>query len=351
MRQRGFVALLISLALVGSACTGERYVKFDHDEHAEAVKDVEALADCSGCHKLVEGAYLMPTHATCGPGCHPAAIVDIAEAKAKASKACLECHQLPNLPNTLLVKASLGLVKQPAPTSEFFDRFQTLQRPIESSYEDVMFSHTEHEDSKCQTCHAEIFKKVEATKTFTRTMEGCIGCHTAEGIGTSCDTCHRTTRQDIAPPSHTALWRETHGAEARRDGQPCTYCHGASTGVQQVGVETGTRQVAAGADCESCHKLERPRSHTLRWDQELHGRAAIANRERCEVCHEQDSCTSCHNQKPFSHFAIANFERGGHITMARRDQRACFVCHQFGDFCADCHFRFGSERGPGLPRR
>ena len=66
------------------------------------------------------------------------------------------------------------------------------------------------------------------------------------------------------------------------------------------------------------------------------------DRNRCDVCHQADECSRCHQERPFSHFgagfgAPTGPDSGhGALVQRRGGTRSCRVCHE-PDFCASCH--------------
>jgi hypothetical protein len=91
--------------------------------------------------------------------------------------------------------------------------------------------------------------------------------------------------------------------------------------------------------CIECHQVMKPRSHTARWKDDLHGQYSAIDRVSCATCHTADSCARCHNELPRSHVPLPLFKAGGHARLAMLDQRACMTCHTFQNTCAECHTR------------
>ena len=101
--------------------------------------------------------------------------------------------------------------------------------------------------------------------------------------------------------------------------------------------ETEERPRPSGGNCDECHSVMQPKSHTIRWRSDLHGRMAAMNRMNCTVCHQSDFCIRCHDQRPRSHNPINAFVNGGHRFLAQVNQRSCFVCHDYAQTCQRSH--------------
>lgn len=322
MKSRAFRCVLLPLsclALGAGPCKDNGRV-FDHSEHAEFVDDMPEYSDCTICHIAARREFARAGHAQCIE-CHDGAITDIEEALDSASRECLECHEGSQV-DALLEASGSRTAQDP-----------DLWRQISTrspGFADVNWSHGDHDDFDCVNCHADKLAAPTSAETFGRSMNQCADCHRENGVDWKCETCHRTLRPDVAPKTHLVTWKRTHGRAARRGAQTCSYCHDAS-------VETDPLTLAA--DCETCHLTERPRSHTVRWDQSLHGRHAIMDRQRCQTCHMLETCVSCHQSTPPSHIPLARFRQGGHASRARLDQRACRVCHEVEESCTNdsCH--------------
>lgn len=170
--------------------------------------------------------------------------------------------------------------------------------------------HTKEEGNSCTKCHH------QAPLTIGKTV--------------ACTTCHGSAVDKTKPQDHNAFWVTSHGknlTQAKID-QRCSLCH----------------NQASGNDCQSCHRREAPKNHTIGWSQNLHGNFAKANRQSCSTCHDQSECISCHTTTPpFTHTGTWGmpFDRhclnchiqGGGYTSGSM-QGNCSVCHATTDVFA-----------------
>ncbi len=126
---------------------------------------------------------------------------------------------------------------------------------------------------------------------------------------------------NVKPDDHTPIFRVRHEAAARDTDAKCGYCHEGLSG-------------SARDNCQECHAVMRPRSHTLRFRTTAHGRDAARDPIACATCHEVDSCSECHAQRPPSHGPDFSTR---HDRAAAFNPRACMTCHTFESTCIDCH--------------
>jgi hypothetical protein len=151
------------------------------------------------------------------------------------------------------------------------------------------------------------------------------------------------------PATHTASFREGHGAEASARPATCSGCH----------VRT---------QCLDCHRPDPSTTNT----RESYHPAAFLTRHPSQAWSRQANCSDCHNPGQFCqtchvqsgltaganrlggrgyHDAIPNFSLG-HGQAARQSLESCASCHAERD-CTACHssvaggFRF-SPHGPGF---
>jgi hypothetical protein len=177
-------------------------------------------------------------------------------------------------------------------------------------------------DSNCRVCH---------TKELGNS---CTTCHHQAplnfGKTVACAQCHGEGFDKTRPKDHTPLWVSSHGkglTQSRID-QRCSLCH----------------TQANGNDCQSCHRREAPKNHTIGWTQNLHGVAVRSNRQSCATCHDQSECISCHTTNaPFTHTGSwgspfdrhclnCHIEGGGYLSGSM--QGNCGVCHNSTDVFA-----------------
>jgi hypothetical protein len=319
-----------------ASCHG--VVKFSHDAHVngarlacESCHAPEAAAarprPCERCGRAVEAsrkvcprcgeklpppgpekaglARLMPTHKDCYR-CHPGVVAET------PSEDCALCHDRVRVD---------------------FSGKGAIPRLARGDL--VGFSHADHERASCVTCHTGEPARREGQAATPPTMESCRTCHAGlarfEGkpVATACATCHAVLRGPIAPEDHGELsrpidhdqaFRKHHGDAARDPANKCLECHDLES------------------SCKSCHAVERPASHTLRWRRSTHGEAMAHDRTGCTTCHEASFCSDCHSlQAPPDHKYTPRWAVGGHQLAARREEKRCFVCHSFGPDCSQCH--------------
>ena len=131
----------------------------------------------------------------------------------------------------------------------------------------------------------------------------------------------KAVNPNVKPEDHSPLFRVRHESAARSADAKCGYCHEGLSGSNRD-------------SCNDCHAVSEPRSHTLRFRSVSHGRAAARDPQACATCHEVDTCTACHAQRPPSHGA--DF-RARHDRAAAFNPRACMTCHNFESTCVECH--------------
>lgn len=236
---------------------------------------------------------------------------------------CLECHEPPE--GAALDPKLADYVQADGTTGRW--------KVYSGVSDEINFDHDKHVEKaglSCEECHGDIAEDDLTASANIGTKPSCLDCHKAKGSYTECSDCHKTVRSDQRPPSHTAAWTRTHGAEARSTGLrdfegegQCSLCHTKDT-------------------CTACHQEQAPRDHTAFWNRRGHGLAAQSgDRSRCATCHQQDFCVRCHETKvPANH--VGSFRTGR--------QTHCLTCH--GDTavttCATCHRAaiFNHAQGP-----
>jgi hypothetical protein len=134
-----------------------------------------------------------------------------------------------------------------------------------------------------------------------------------------------TTLLTRSPEDHTPLFRVRHERAATSPDAKCNYCHTEISGSKQD-------------NCQDCHAVMRPRSHSANFRTSLHGRLAAADSRKCATCHEIDYCTSCHEIAPTNHFPLSKFLLD-HARVSRTNPRSCQTCHTFSSTCGECHER------------
>lgn len=189
----------------------------------------------------------------------------------------------------------------------------------------IQFPHDAHEDLDCTDCHGKTAADEQKTSELLMAQSKCTECHKENDVEVSdsnCAACHGADAKGIKPPDHTTLWAVRHGKESRwrvfeEHGKSCALCHDNDS-------------------CETCHKTQRPKDHTGLWRMRTHGRAAGWDRDRCKTCHEPGTCAQCHaTTSPLNHTAAWTKTHGHAIKTAGSD--SCNVCHTYTNPCAACH--------------
>lgn len=310
--------------------------EFSHARHVDPQGRIDpqtkSRADCSFCHQLdAEGAYAtFPGHPQCA-ACHSKPGMKPMLSPTSVTADCRGCHNPEEIEN-------------PGYTKE---RRMIAPRIISGKYVNLKFSHAAHFRVRdqyklvCTTCHDGITTSNSLVSLTLPKMIDCVGCHEtskaipAEFRMSNCQTCHIDNESGPAPVSHTRYikpdfhtesFRQHHAAEAAAPGAKCFVCH---TNVQP--------EAAGVSQCQSCHQVMMPISHTARWRDDTHGKYAAIDRESCSTCHVTDFCSRCHNELPRSHIPLPPFKNGGHAKLAMLDKRSCLTCHTYQDTCAECH--------------
>jgi hypothetical protein len=183
---------------------------------------------------------------------------------------------------------------------------------------DVIFAHVPHVslEMECVTCHAgiETSERVEADEHLS--MDDCMRCHDQRGTSNACATCHTVLGTDVEPQSHAHDWLRAHGRDVRAGGvertDRCDLCHTEN-------------------ECLTCHTQVPPENHTNFWRLRGHGVAASMDRQTCAVCHREDSCSSCHAEvMPLSHGGMWGGSKSTHCLSCHFPLKgeSCFVCHK-----------------------
>lgn len=311
---------------------------FSHSLHVDpgARNDAKTgfRADCTFCHQFdEEGIFAsFPRHPQCVK-CHQDPAISPNLTAASDTADCRGCHNPEEIENP-------GYTK---------DRAFVADHVVSGVHVNLHFSHVAHfrnrdkYDLNCTTCHYAIPRSTSFADLSLPQMLDCVECHhtdkdmPAQFRMSNCNTCHIEVRtgpvpashsSDVKPPFHNESFRLQHETAASEPGAKCYVCH--------TNVSPST---SAEGQCDSCHQVIRPQSHTVRWRDDIHGKHAALDRTSCASCHTADTCVRCHNLLPRSHTPLALFKAGAHADLAMLEQRACFTCHTFDDTCAPCHLR------------
>lgn len=293
------------------------------DPHARLNQHTHFRADCTFCHRLnAKGNEMFPGHTQCA-GCHSRpGMKPLLSAKSTTAD-CRGCHEPEAIENPGYVKG----------------RSIPLQ-VVTGRYATIKFNHADHFKHRaqfhlqCTTCHSAILRSTSLETLHLPKMIVCAQCHDSARIMpvkfrmSNCQTCHvgNTESPLVKPAFHTARFRLHHAAMASAPGANCYVCH---TSVKP--------SMTASRQCQSCHEVMEPATHTARWKEDVHGKYAAMDRHSCATCHMADFCMNCHNLLPRSHVPLALFENGGHARLAMLNERSCLTCHTFENTCSRCH--------------
>ena len=187
----------------------------------------------------------------------------------------------------------------------------------------VGFTHGDHEDLQCFTCHENTGGHGALTVT---TIEDCRSCHHANTRATdsaSCARCHAETPDEtfmvirsvaFSVPAHDPQ-RSLEFPHDRHDDIECSTCHTQGTALA----------VPADLDCASCHADH----HTVDSDcASCHAPVHASAHPTAEV-HVTCSGAACHQDVPFESVPRTRaFCLGCHGELALHEvPRECVECH------------------------
>jgi hypothetical protein len=340
---------------------------FSHKLHLGAkgkvTQVVGARVDCKLCHQFdARGEKAtFPAHRECST-CHSMPDIKPRLAADSKNEDCLGCHTSVEQQNPNYHKLRRFIVDPNTAQIARSDVSRTVSASGNTlNGRDLKFSHNKHltDDRNvgidCETCHAGVDQKTSISQLNIPSMWDCTMCHESRRTRTdyrisNCSVCHtqiaagrkpRNHTLTERPFDHTAAFRIKHAEAARAPDAKCVFCHefmSVARPALQAVTRTEERPLPNG-NCDECHSVMRPKSHTIRWRNDLHGRMAAMNRLNCAVCHQADTCERCHNERPRSHNPINAFVNGGHRFQAQLNQRSCFTCHEFTQTCERCHSR------------
>ena len=304
---------------------------FSHNRHV--VKESLSCSDCHGkveANESVQETRMIPKEKQCLE-CHD------------REDNCKQCHANPSAPTTLVDHRMPG----------------------------IRFSHKNHIERKvpgtdqfgCDVCHGALREATHVSDDKRPSMlQTCGLCHKTTFRKEKCSQCHisgslsERTSDDIF--DHGGDWLRRHGQNARGGDAICLHCHKTET-------------------CAECHSrsnipirpsqlnLDRPEmavQHRGDW-LSRHNIEARLDGKSCLTCHEQRTCTECHQRLGVAAAAKLGgsnnphpagwINRGSgtfHGDEARRDAFACAVCHDRGAVsnCVSCH-RVGAPGGNPHP--
>ena len=240
---------------------------------------------------------------------------------------CMDCHasyedeEHPGWPalDDCLICHEDGDTGEPDPrVSVFFPDGEFVPSSTERLAEEVIFSHRAHvtDEQGCADCHEQVAHSDWVKPWMAMDMEGCVDCHADAGLSANCASCHEEIRSDVAPWTHAETWPKNHGTAVRHWSDQtvdrCELCHQEST-------------------CTTCHQTDPPDNHDNFWRRQGHGLTASIDRQNCATCHRQDYCDRCHeNVTPVSHRGLWGGSRSTHCYGCHisAPQQGCFLCHK-----------------------
>lgn len=212
---------------------------------------------------------------------------------------------------------------------------EALASPPTYAIGPIHFSHTTHGAQACSTCHGDLGTSKSALSANLPSMATCVTCHAQAEAPNTCETCHPSLPAPFNEPSvnaqlsapHPPGWERLHGASAQMESETCALCHQPDT-------------------CQSCHLTTPPQDHgSAAWASVTHGKMALFDRERCASCHVETSCQRCHQLAPTTHtsgfqdpLAALPGDPGLrlHSLLGKSQLRTCLTCHTTQD-CTPCH--------------
>lgn len=372
-------------------------LRFTHEDHSRAATaahpaDSALIQNCSTCHSIAGTPRMTVQHAVVGQclDCHglKGPHVDV------ASTACATCHvRLTDAPS--LTREVIARFPKPqshsAPDFLLGGHGKAARVAGVASGPNAIAAScaTCHSRNLCLTCHVNApetpvilalalddrspayamsqlappshaaaswlrahgreAQRAGATCATCHTRESCMSCHVgapsrviaalpAAGPGRAVGA--RMTR--AKPSSHTADFRERHGAEATAHPTTCASCHArescTSCHVGSLPAAVAAMQPGAyGGGASLIWARSKPSSHTPAF-REGHGPVASASPRTCETCHERSMCLECHRPDGSrqSRYHPQNFITR-HPSSAYAREANCSDCHNPAQFCQSCH--------------
>ena len=243
----------------------------------------------------------------------------------------------------------------------------------------VKLSHRIHmaiENIGCSTCHIGSGESLVSEDILLPLKENCAYCHDLKAPD-KCSVCHIGSNPEefIGYQVETPKLLFNHKYHTVERNMPCFLCHGeienhdVSTKADMPPMTTCFSchdDISAPSECSWCHVSEdelRPEFHTSDW---LHKHRTIFNsppikaEENCMMCHKENWCQDCHvgsqltESSPQSVFPFYRPSEWGkkpqvssrvhslnyrfiHPLDAKGKDRFCTTCHEFTEFCVECH--------------
>lgn len=246
----------------------------------------------------------------------------------------------------------------------------------------IKFSHRIHESVDCESCHSKVPEATSMNVRLLPTKDNCAGCHDVNDAET-CNTCHYEDIQEtLIQKKSDLIFNHKKHLEL---GKKCVDCH---QGLNEVDYSFQSQNVNPGmATCYSCHNDKKevtnacenchtttagliPADHKKTDYIKLHKFIASKPDANCIMCHDNNSCESCHvgtkmmteSNAPndfYKPFVPDNFIDGTkqqqitrvhdlnyrftHGIDLKGKNSQCQTCHEVETFCVDCHTASGGD--------
>ena len=273
------------------------------------------------------------------------------------------------VPFTLLIITLLGLTA-----------FTNKAVPTSTNNKDrIKFSHKVHSTLvDCESCHIGITEASSLRQRVVPTHESCQSCHDVEEPE-SCNLCHYDENYEALVQVDNPNLIFNHALHMQIENTTCESCHKGLSEVDYSFESTSAKppmsscytchndvNVAANT-CESCHYSTvnlKPADHKQSDFMRAHKFAAQKIDANCAMCHDNQSCESCHagtsklsdnnsTPKMYAPYSPSNFVDGTkqqqvtrvhtlnyrftHGIDAKSKITDCQSCHEVESFCVQCH--------------
>ena len=292
---------------------------------------------CSSCHEIKHAVDLwkISPHAQIGcPSCHEPVrplyrLPEMFVWRAQMLLRDINAHRAnPNASQLTTAQANL----RPVPDQNCL-QCHDLTRQV-TLPPGLVMDHAKHvaRNKSCISCHYSTAHPPPDTEKAILLMQRCFNCHGSQSGAKAPGACTECHPKDFSqrPASHSPsyAWLQHHGKAALANKQPCFMCH---------------RETF----CTNCHGLNMP--HPANWakgNPPLHAQFAQTNSQVCVQCHgaAPNLCSMCHHQgfNPNNGPWASNHA----ATVSERGASFCLGCHD-ELFCNGCHGRPGGPKAPG----
>ncbi len=365
-------------------------LRFSHAQHDRVAEKETPALTCRTCHATGESTTFMAV-ARATPerclGCH----THRATGHLSDDAACARCHA-PLSRAARLSDSAVAAIAIP----DGHGRPGFLEEHAPASVQDAQRCATCHARESCARCHPNVrevaqLASLERDARVARVLRGrppsyfrpashgeakWIVAHgdSAARLPTSCANCHARPSCQACHIGRLAAREVGRLAGPDGDGAPGVQLRLAAVdvGARAGGLahphtpvrtgRAGTSDVVPPVVPDSAPTARRLPTDTLRAPADTsvrlvrlhpadfvdrHGTAASSGQLNCLGCHEERTCTTCHNGASRGRFHPFNF-LGRHAATAAGRERDCSSCHSTETFCRECHRGQGREaRGSG----